>query len=102
LIFQSPASASLALESYLALAGEDGWDGQCVLAFVEREFRRHLQRGILLSRFAGARCPGGGNDLFVAFSRKGRRLCPPCSARTMAETAAQLVDHVFLPLQARR
>jgi hypothetical protein len=30
------------LETYLALAGEDDWDGQHVLAYVEREFRRYL------------------------------------------------------------
>jgi len=37
---------------------------------------------------------GGAHDLFVAFSCKGRGLCPSCNARGMAETAAHLVDHV--------
>ena len=28
-------------------------------------------------------------------------MCPSCNARRMAETAAHLVDHVFLQLRAR-
>ena len=35
------------LETYLELAGEDDWDGQRVPAYVEREFRRYLECGIL-------------------------------------------------------
>jgi hypothetical protein len=35
------------LETYLALAGEDDWDGKRVPAYVEREFRRYLCCGIL-------------------------------------------------------
>ena len=35
------------LETYLALAGEDDWDGKRVPAYVEREFRRYLWCGIL-------------------------------------------------------
>ena len=35
------------LEIYLALAGEDDWDGQRVPAYVEREFRRYLECGML-------------------------------------------------------
>ena len=101
-IFQPPASASLALESYLALAGEADWGGQCVLAYAEREFRRYAQCGMPLSGFVGARCPSGGHDLLVAVSRQGRRLCPSCSARPMAETTTLLVDHVFPQSTARR
>ena len=38
----------------------------------------------------------------VAFSCKGRGVCPSCNARRMAETAAHLVDHVFPPLPVRQ
>jgi hypothetical protein len=38
----------------------------------------------------------------VAFSCKGRGLCPSCTTRRMAETAAHLVDHVFPPLPVRQ
>jgi hypothetical protein len=90
------------LETYLALAGEDDWDGQRMPAYVEREFRRYLECGILAYGFARARCPDCGHDFLVAFSCKGRGLCPSCNARRMAETAAHLVDHVFPPLPVRQ
>ncbi len=47
------------LETYLALAGEGDWDGQRVPAYVEREFRRYLECGILAYGFARARCAAG-------------------------------------------
>ena len=90
------------LETYLALAGQDDGDGQRVPAYVEREFRRYLECGILAYGFARARCPGCGHDFLVAFSCKGRGLCPSCNARRMAETAAHLVDHVIAPLPVRQ
>jgi hypothetical protein len=52
--------------------------------------------------FARARCPDCGHDFLVAFSCKGRGLCPSCNARRRAETAAHLVDHGFPPLAARQ
>ena len=85
------------LETYLALAGEADWDGQHVRADVERECRRYLECGILACGFCRARCPACGQDFLVAFSCKGRAVCPSCNALRMAETAARLVDHVFLP-----
>jgi hypothetical protein len=38
----------------------------------------------------------------LAFSCKGRGVCPSCSARRMAETTAHLVDHVLPPLPVRQ
>jgi hypothetical protein len=72
------------LETYLALAGKDDWDGQRVPAYVEREFRHYLECGILAYGFARARCPDCGHDFLVAFSCKGRGLCPSCNARPKA------------------
>jgi hypothetical protein len=89
------------LETYLSLSGE-GWDDNPVPAYVEREFRRYLECGILAYGFARARCPECGHDFVVAFSCKGRGVCPSCNARRMAETAAHLVDHVFPPLSVRQ
>jgi hypothetical protein len=90
------------LETYLTLAEEYDWDGQPVSAYVESEFRRYLECGVLAYRFACARSPGCGHDFLIAFSCKGRGLCPSCNARRMAETAAHLVDHVFPPLPVRQ
>ncbi len=88
-------------ETYLSLSSE-GWDDNPVPAYVEREFRRYLECGILAHGFARARCPECGHDFLVAFSCKGRCVCPSCNARRMAETAAHLVDHVFPPLPVRQ
>ena len=90
------------LETYLALACEGDWDGHAVPGYVERELRRYLECGILAYGFARVRCPECGHDFLVAFSCKGRGVCPSCNARRMAETAAHLVDHVFPPLPVRQ
>jgi len=84
------------LETYLALAREEDWDGHAVPAFVEREFRRYLECGILAHGFARARCAACGHAFLVAFSCKGRALCPSCNACRMAETPAHLVDRAGL------
>jgi hypothetical protein len=88
-------------ETYLSLSSE-GWDDNPVPAYVEREFRRYLECGILAYGFSRARCPECGHDFLVAFSCKGRGVCPSCNARRMVETAAHLVDHVFPPLPVRQ
>jgi len=62
--------------------------------FVENEFRRYLDCGILAHGFARLRCPDCGFERFVAFSCKGR-LCPSCWARRAADIAADLVDRVL-------
>ena len=45
--------------------------------------------------FARARCDDCGHDFLVAFSCKGRGVCPSCATRGMAKTAAHLGDYVF-------
>jgi small-conductance mechanosensitive channel len=72
------------LETYLALAREDDGEGSRVSAYVEREFRRYLEYGILADGFARARCSDCGHDCLVAFSCKGRGLCPSCNASLRA------------------
>ena len=85
--------------TWLALA-RDG-DGDSVPAHVEQEFRRYLDCGILAHGFARARCGQCGHDVLIAFSCKGRAVCPSCNARRMVATAAHLTDHVLprLPLR---
>jgi DNA-directed RNA polymerase subunit RPC12/RpoP len=90
------------LETYLALAWEDDSDGYSVPAHVEREFRQYLECAILAYGFARARCGECGHDFLVAFSWKGRAVCPSCNTRRMVETAAHLVDHVLPPLPVRQ
>ena len=81
------------LATWLALH-DDGQGGQTP-ALTEREFRRYLECGILAHGFARARCADCGHDYIIAYSCKGRGVCPSCTTRRMVETAAHLVDHVF-------
>jgi hypothetical protein len=81
------------LETYLELAREGHDDGGGVPEYVEGEFRRYLECGILAHGFARARCGDCGHDFLIAFS---------CNARRMAETAAHLADNVFPPLPVRQ
>jgi len=82
------------LETLLAQARQGSVDGSGYPAFVEKEFRRYLDCGILANGFARLRCPTCGFERLVAFSCKGR-LCPSCWAKRAADTAAHLVDRVL-------
>lgn len=69
---------------------------------VERDFREYLACGILAYGFARARCSGCGHDFLIAYSCKGRGVCPSCNTRRMAQTAAHLVDHEFPQVPVRQ
>jgi len=59
---------------------------------VEREFRRYLECGRLAHGIARARCGQCGHGFLIAFSCKGRAVCPSCNSRRMVATAAHLTD----------
>ena len=80
------------LETFLE-RGHRG-DGEGYPRFIEREFRRYLECGLLCHGFARLRCPSCGHENLVAFSCKGR-LCPSCMGRRTAEIAASLVDQLL-------
>lgn len=88
------------LATWLAL--QDDGAGACAPAVTEREFRRYLECGILAHGFARARCTDCGHDFLVAYSCKGRGVCPSCTTRRMVETAAHLADHVIPRLPVRQ
>jgi hypothetical protein len=54
------------------------------------------------SHFGRALCTGCGQGFVIAFSCKGRGVCPSCNGRHMAQTAAHLVDHVIPPVPVRQ
>ena len=89
------------LASWLELT-RDSASGTSVPAYVEREFRRYLECGILAHGFARARCGQCGHDFLIAYSCKGRGVCPAGNARRMVETAAHLTDHVIPRLPVRQ
>ncbi len=90
------------LETFLARAAEaDPW-GEGVAGWVEEDFRACLRCGILAHGFARVRCDDCAAERLVAFSCKGRGVCPSCNARRMVEVAVHLNDHVLPPLPIRQ
>jgi hypothetical protein len=75
---------------------------QPVSAHIERELRSYLTCGILCFGFGRTRCASCGQGFVVAFSCKGRGVCPSCNGRRMAQTAAHLVDRVIPPVPVRQ
>lgn len=63
--------------------------------FVREEFERFLGCGQLEHGFARVTCHDCGFDRLVAFSCKGRGICPSCTGRRMADWAAHMVDAVL-------
>jgi len=82
------------LASFLSEAAERYLSGE-LPPFIQGEFERYLSCGILEYGFARVRCATCRDELLVAFSCKNRGVCPSCSARRMADTAAHLRDQVF-------
>ena len=69
---------------------------------MEKALRKYLECGIFAHGFARARCDDCGHDYLVAFSCKGRSVCPSCNTRRMAQAAMHLCDHVFPQLPVRQ
>ena len=89
------------LATFLADAAERYPSGD-IPAFIRAEFERYLRCGILCHGFARVRCPTCRDELLVAFSCKNRGVCPSCSARRMADTAAHLRDCVLPSVPVRQ
>jgi hypothetical protein len=83
------------LHTLLAQARHQNPSGYGLPSFIEREFTRYLECGILAHGFIRVYCDGCGRDRLVGFSCKNRAICPSCNGRRMAETAANLVDRVL-------
>jgi len=88
------------LHTFLRLSDQDG--GRCLPGFVRRELLALLDCGILARGFLRVRCPRCREELLVAFSCKGRGICPSCGGRRMADTAAHLVDSVLPAVPVRQ
>jgi DNA-directed RNA polymerase subunit RPC12/RpoP len=89
-------------ETWLALRHGECDDADAVPGYVESDFRRYLECGIPAHGFARARCAQCKHDFLIAFSCKGRGVCPACNARRMVQTAAHLTDHVLPALPVRQ
>ncbi|MBK8013911.1 MAG: transposase [Deltaproteobacteria bacterium] len=70
--------------------------------FVRKEFEEFLDCGILERGFVLLFCDRCQREHALAFSCKGRAICPSCGARRMQETAAHLVDDVLPDVALRQ
>jgi ribosomal protein S27E len=75
--------------------------GRPLPGYMQKEFEAYLKCGRLEHGFLRVRCEDCHAEKLVAFSCKGRGLCPSCGARRMVESAVLLADEV-LPQQPRR
>ena len=82
-------------EHYPAFLAAREAAGRPLPAHVQAEFEAYLKCGRLEHGFLRVRCETCHAEKLVAFSCKGRAICPSCGARRMAETAALLVDEVL-------
>jgi len=82
------------LETYLEkFAQENNFEG--VPEYVEREFYKYLECGILANGFARVYCDNCKKELILGFSCKSKSLCPSCTTKYKVNTAAYLVDSVL-------
>jgi hypothetical protein len=76
------------------LAARDAAD-RTLPKHVQAEFDAYLKCGRFEYGFLRVKCERCQAEKLVAFSCKGRAICPSCGARRMAECAALLVDEVL-------
>ncbi|MCI0572937.1 MAG: transposase zinc-binding domain-containing protein, partial [Myxococcaceae bacterium] len=85
-----------AVQQNLATFREEAEEvGRGLPRYVDREFARYLECGVLAQGFARVRCEGCKDEMLVAFSCKGRGVCPSCNAKRAHLTAAHLVEKVL-------
>jgi hypothetical protein len=69
---------------------------------LEREFKKYLTCGISSYGMARFQCPCCQKDKFVAFSCKGRTICPSCTGRRTADMAKHLLEEVIPNIPVRQ
>jgi RND family efflux transporter MFP subunit len=82
-------------ENLATLLAEASDVGRGLSRYVERDFARYLECGVLAHGFARVRCGSCKDELLVAFSCKGRGVCPSCNAKRAQVTAVHLVERVL-------
>jgi hypothetical protein len=82
-------------ENLATLLAEASDVGRGLPRYVERDFARYLECGVLVHGFARVRCESCKDELLVAFSCKGRGVCPSCNAKRAQVTAVHLVERVL-------
>ncbi len=90
---------SAELDGFLSAATKRG---RPVPLFIERTFRDYLACGMASAGFVRVHCNTCGHDQILPFSCQRRGICPSCSARRMADVAANLVDFVLPEVGVRQ
>jgi hypothetical protein len=76
-------------------AVEDGFASAPLPNFVKQEFERFLDCGVLCRGAALLVCETCSQTHVIALSCKGRGFCPSCLGRRMAQSSANIIDHVL-------
>ena len=76
--------------------------GESLPKHVVAEVEGFLRCGVLVHGFVRLYCDACKGCRVLAFSCKGRGLCPSCAGRFMADTAAHIVDKVIRPIPVRQ
>jgi len=82
-------------DNLATLLAEANEVGRGLPRYVERDFARYLECGVLAHGFARVRCESCKDELLVAFSCKGRGVCPSCNAKRAHVTAVHRVERVL-------
>jgi hypothetical protein len=82
-------------DNLATLLAEASEVGRGLSQYVERDFAKYMECGVLAHGFARVRCESCTDELLVAFSCKGRGVCPSCNAKRAHVTAAHIVERVL-------
>jgi hypothetical protein len=69
--------------------------GRGLPRYVERDFARYLECGVLAHGFAWVRCERCQDEFLIAFSCKGRGVCPSSSTKRAQVTTVHRVEWVL-------
>jgi hypothetical protein len=90
------------LETFLAEAQRRAGENCGVPNFIEGEFRRFLNCGLLAGGFIRLKCDACKHEQLLPLSCKCRAVCHSCAGRRMVERAAHLADNVFSNVRVRQ
>jgi hypothetical protein len=89
-------------ENYRQVFSDKEREGTTLPFHLEREFKKYLTCGNLVYGMARFHCSLCQKDKLVAFSCKGRTICPSCTGRRTADTAKHLLEEVIPAVPVRQ